>query len=172
MIGRQSLKANAKGYRKTPMQALLDKAHIDSLREYIELPSTVKDAKPILMMFIERNDQFQHPSPETVLNNILQFALAYKQFSGGRKLDLTMTERIAIPMPPPSNEEEGKPEKRAKPKPEKPVTPSPKKSTTIEQVEVDEEVEAELMELRKKLLIAKKRKALEDELRALTIEDE
>jgi hypothetical protein len=155
--------SNAKVYWKTPTQALLNRQRIDSLRDYIELPSTVKDAKPLLVMFIECNPQLQSANPETVLNNLVQFALAYNQFTHGKKLDLTLSRNVAIPMPPPYEEPEEKPFFQESLK-------SPKSPPKIEEVEVDEEMEAELLALRKKLLIAKKKKALEAELKA--IEDE
>jgi hypothetical protein len=113
MFGPTSLVANAKNYRKTPMQALLDRGHIDSLRPFMKLPPNVNQAKPMLMMFIEHNPQPQHASPETVLNNVVQFAIAYQQLSG-KQLNLTMDQDEAIPMPSP-NEDEKKLAKSEKP---------------------------------------------------------
>jgi hypothetical protein len=162
MFGANGMLANAKAYKKTPMASLLDKTHIDSLRAYIRLPLTVQQAKPILMMFIEANPQLQHPSPETVLNNLIQFAITFRQFSGGNMLNLTMEQDVPIPLP--------APEEKPKFEPPSPCA-APKKSLKIEEVETDDEIEAKLKELKKKLLLAKKKKALEDELEKLEKED-
>jgi hypothetical protein len=105
MFGVNQVAANAKGYRKTPMQALLNKPNVDSLRAYIRLPPTVKGARPILMLFIEANPQLQHSSPETVLQNVVQYALTFQQCTG-KMLNLTMVQDIMIPLPPPDEEEE------------------------------------------------------------------
>jgi hypothetical protein len=153
MFGPQAMVASAKAYKKTPMQGLLDKAHIDSLRSYIRLPQTVKDAKPMLMMFIDLNPQLQSASPETVLNNLIQFAIAYQQFSG-KMLNLTMEKDIAIPMPPPNPEE----------KTVKFETP-PKDSPSDE--EMDEDIRAQLDALAKSLKKAQRRKQLEAQLKKL-----
>jgi hypothetical protein len=169
MFGTGTIIANAKAYRKTPMSSILDRHHIDSLRPFMKLPPTVQDAKPMIMMFIEHNPQLQHASPETVINNIVQFAIAFQQVSG-RQVNLTMEQDEAIPMPPPKEEEE-KAEKKLvkveKPVPEKkPVKKSPK----IE--ELDPEIEAELEKQRKKLLMAKQIAMKKAELRKLQEEED
>jgi hypothetical protein len=165
MFGTTNIVANAKAYRKTPMQALLDRHHIDSLRPFVKLPPTVKDAKPMIMMFVDHNPQLQHASPETVMNNLVQFAIAFQQVSG-RMLNLMMEQDEAIPMPAPKEEEEKKEKKIVKAEPKKVLTKSPK----IE--EMDEEIERELEKQRKKLLMAKKMQTLKAELKKLQEEED
>jgi hypothetical protein len=146
------------------MQAILDRGHIDSLRPFMKLPANVNQAKPMLMMFIEHNPQLQHASPETVLNNMVQFAIAFQQVSG-HQLNLTMDQDEPIPMPSPDDEEK-KVVKIEKPSPEKKMLKSPK----VE--ELDPEIEQELEKHRKKLLQAKEKRLLKEKLKKMEEEED
>jgi hypothetical protein len=130
----------------------------------MKLPPNVNQAKPMLMMFIEHNPQLQHASPETVLNNIVQFAIAYQQLSG-KQLNLTMDQDEAIPMPSP-NEDEKKLAKSEKPIAEKKLPRSPK----VE--ELDPEIEEALEKHRKKLMQAKEKRLLKEKLKRMEEEEE
>jgi uncharacterized protein (DUF849 family) len=133
----------------------------------MRLPPTVKDAKPMIMMFIDHNPQLQHASPETVIDNIVQFATEFYQVNG-KMLNLTMDQQEAIPMPPRKMEEPrkmGEERKMIAVERMKAFKMSPKIH------EMDTDIEAELEKQRKKLLMARTIAQKKAELRRLEEED-
>jgi hypothetical protein len=164
MFSPDTIARNIEGYRKTAMQAILNKPNIEALKTVIKLPSTVKDSKPLIMMFIDKHPFLKNASAEAVLHNLIMYAMVH-QTNTGRLLNLTMDDDpIPMGMDPRKCVEIEEEEVHEKPTP--PTPSSPSKLKTIE-LAVDDEDEAEVEAFRRKLQVAKKKKALEEELKKL-----
>jgi hypothetical protein len=143
-------------YRKTEMRTHLLARTVNPLREFIDLPKTVADARTVLLMFLDSHVELQTAKPSRTLDNLITFALAQRSATG-RKLNLSM-EEDDIDLAP--EEEEEKPLKKSKAKKE---------------TEEDPELVRQMERYGRKLLAKKERKELEarlKELERMTTEEE
>jgi hypothetical protein len=161
-VPRRQLK-KAQDYRKTAMRTHLTQAILNQLREFIDLPRLVTEARQMLLMYIDQHIEFQTGKPQHTLDNLIQAALAFRSMTG-KKLNLTMNvEDEEYEEQEPADVEE---------KPRKKVVAKEAKKPKVAVPEDDEEVAQAMLKARKALLKAREVEALRERLQALEAEEE
>jgi hypothetical protein len=160
LVPRTQLK-KAQDYRKTPMRVFLTQDVVAGIREFIELPRGVTDARSMLLMFIDQHIEMQTGKPKDTLNNIIQHALAYRAISGGKKFNLSFTPDDEV-QPAVEEEQEEKPKKRA----------HKSRKQAIEIPEDDDELAMVMKVARAKLLRQREKQELQQRLAALDEEED
>jgi hypothetical protein len=157
-VPRRQLK-KAKDYRKTAMRVYLTQPVLGGLRENIELPPLVTEARNMLLMYIDHHIEFQTGKPQHTLDNLVQSALTFRSITG-RKLNLTMDQDDdEYEEPEPMDVEE-------KPKKKKVVAKEAKKPKVMVPDD-DDEVRNVMLQARKALLKQREIDALHERLQAL-----
>jgi hypothetical protein len=162
-VPRRQLK-KAKDYKKTAMRAHLTQPVLFSLRENIDLPPLVTEARNMLLMYIDHHIEFQTGKPQHTLDNLVQSALTFRSITG-KKLNLTMDQDED------EYEEQEPMDVEEKPRKKKVVAKEAKKpKVTIP--DDDEEVRNVMLQARKALLKQREIEALHERLQALEAGEE
>jgi hypothetical protein len=116
----------------------------------------------MLLMYIDQHIEFHTGKPTHTLENLMQYAMAFRAMTGGKKLNLTLDQDEQD-----EEEQHEQPEERAVPK--KKAAPAKVK---IEIPDEDEELKAALLRKKKEILRAREIQHLHARLEALREEEE